>query len=169
MRDAQSAAAALDVVRTIAPGAGMDQVVALEDLVSRATAQPRFTSRLVAAFGALAVLLAAVGIYATLSFLVGARAREIGIRLALGAPRRRIVSAVVWRGLVPAMAGGVLGVVVALVLARTFRALLFAIEPADLPSVAGGAVVLLIAAAAAALLPARRAARVDPVRALRVE
>jgi predicted permease len=97
------------VVQEVEPGTRIDQVAALDALISRATAQPRFTTRLVAAFGALALMLAAVGIYGTLSYLVGSRVREIGIRLALGASRSRILSNVLWRGIGPALAGGVLG------------------------------------------------------------
>jgi predicted permease len=158
-----------DVVGAVEPGTHIDQIASLDALVSRATAQPRFTSRLVGAFGALALLLAAVGIYGTLSFLVTARMREIGIRLALGAPRSGIMSHVLWRGLVPAVAGGVIGLGIAVALARTFRALLFDVEPLDLTSFAGGATVLLVVALVAALGPAHRASRVDPVRALRSE
>jgi putative ABC transport system permease protein len=158
-----------DVVRTVEPGTTIDQVSTLDSLVSRATAQPRFTSRVVAGFGALALLLAAVGIYGTLSYLVGARTREIGIRLALGAPRSGIVSNVVWRGLIPAIAGGLVGLSIAIALARTFRALLFGVEPLDIESFAGGAALLLLVALAAALGPARRAARIDPAKALRMD
>ena len=145
------------------------RVASLDSLVARATVQPRFTSRLVVAFGALALALAAVGIYGTLSYLVGAGLREIGIRVALGASRRRILSAVVWRGLAPALAGSAIGLGLALTLGHTFRALLFGIEPIDAASLAGGAVALVIVALVAALGPAVRAARVDPVHALRAD
>ena len=158
-----------DVVESVHPGTKIDQVATLDALFSRATAQPRFTSRLVAAFGALALLLAAVGIYGTLSYLVGARTREIGIRLALGASQAGLMRHVLARGLVPALAGGCVGVALAVVLARTFRALLFGVEPLDLTSFAGGAALLLLVALAAAAGPARRASRVDPASALRAE
>lgn len=117
----------------------------------------------------LALILAAVGIYGTLSYLVGARTREIGIRLALGASPTGIVSNILWRGLVPAIAGGLIGLALAVALARTFRALFFDVEPLDFSSFAGGATLLILVAIAAALGPARRAARVDPVRALRTD
>jgi ABC-type antimicrobial peptide transport system permease subunit len=158
-----------DVVQSAEPGTRVEQLATLDALVARATAQPRFTSRLVAAFGALALLLAAVGIYGTLSYVVGARTREIGIRLALGAPRAAIVSDMMWRGFAPAAAGGAIGLAVAAALARTFRALLFGIEPIDAASLAGGGVLLLAVALAAALGPARRASRVDPAVALRTD
>jgi predicted lysophospholipase L1 biosynthesis ABC-type transport system permease subunit len=157
-----------DVVQSAEPGTRVEQLATLDALVARATAQPRFTSRLVA-FGALALILAAVGIYGTLSYVVGARTREIGIRLALGAPRAAIVSDMMWRGFAPAAAGGAIGLAVAAALARTFRALLFGIEPIDAASLAGGGVLLLAVALAAALGPARRASRVDPAVALRTD
>lgn len=158
-----------EVVRTVEPGTHVDQIAPLDALVARATAQPRFTSRLVASFGALALFLAAIGIYGTLSYLVNARMAEIGVRLALGARRADIMSNVLWRGLLPALAGGGVGLGIAVALARTFRALLFEVEPLDPASFAGGALLLGLAALAAALGPAYRASRVDPVRALRAE
>jgi putative ABC transport system permease protein len=166
---ASIAAVVRDVVQRVEPGTQIDQVAPLEALVARATAQPRFTSRVVAGFGALALLLAAVGIYGTLSYLVGTRTREIGIRLALGAPAAGILSNVLWRGVAPAIAGGLIGLAIAVALARTFRALLFEVEPLDISSFAGGGTLLLLVAVAAALGPALRASRVDPVRALRME
>jgi putative ABC transport system permease protein len=158
-----------NVLEQVEPGTRVDSVATLDTLHARATAQPRFTSRLVLGFGALALALAAVGIYGTLSYLVTSRLREIGIRLALGAPRTGIMSHVLTRGLVPAFAGGGIGLAIALGLARIFRSLLFGIEPLDPLSFAGGALVLSIVALAAALGPARRAARVDPVTALRMD
>jgi putative ABC transport system permease protein len=157
------------VVRAVEPGTHIDQVAPLDGLVSRATAQPRFTTRLVASFGGLALLLAAVGIYGTLSYMVSARTREIGIRLALGATPRRILSDIVRRGVVPAVAGLAVGLGVALALARTFRTLFFQIEPLDARSFALGAAILLLAGVAAAYAPARRASRIDPAVALRAE
>ena len=164
---APSAAAIRDIVRGVAPGADVDEIASLASLVDRATAQPRFTSRVVAAFALLALTLAAVGIYGTLSYLVGTRTREIGVRLALGASTRDVFADVLRRGLLPALGGGVAGLLLALALAHVFRALFFAIDPIDPASLAGGAATLIAVAAAAAAGPARRAARVDPVSALR--
>jgi hypothetical protein len=173
VRAGGDAAAMLDVVRDVVgavePGTHIDQVVLLDALVSRATAQPRFTMRLVGAFGGLSLLLAAIGIYGTLSYLVGARTREIGIRLALGASPAGILSNVVRRGVAPAIAGLVVGLGIALALARTFRTLFFQIEPLDMRSFALGAAILLLVGLAAAFAPARRASRVDPAVALRAE
>ena len=168
-RAASHLATVRDVLERVEPGTFITRATPLDTLVTRATAQPRFTSRLVAAFGALALLLAAIGIYGTLSYLVSARTREIGIRLALGAPRRRIVSHVLWSGLAPAVLGGVVGLAAAVALARMFQTLLFEVEPRDIGSFTAGAALLLLVALAAALGPARRAARVDPAVALRAE
>jgi predicted permease len=157
------------VVREVEPGTRIDQIAALDDLFLRATAQPRFTTRLVAGFGAFALLLAAVGIYGTLSYLVSARTREIGIRLALGAAPGTIMSGVLRRGLIPAMAGGLIGLALALSIARLFRSLFFEVAALDVASAASGGALLLIVAIVAAIVPARRASRVDPAVTLRAE
>ena len=146
-----------------------DQVAPLDALVSRATAQPRFTSRVVAAFGILALVLAGVGIYATLSFMVGTRRREIGIRMALGASRERVLRTVMWRGLAPAAAGALFGSGAAVGLARTFRALLFNVTLLDPLSLGGAVAVLLLVATVASLGPAARRRRTDPAQALRAD
>lgn len=154
---------------TAAPTTDLDEVLSLEKLVVRGTAQPRFTSRVVTLFALLGLTLAAVGIYGTLSYLVSTRTKEIGIRVALGASRGLVFGDVLRRGLLPALAGGAIGMVAAIGAARAFRALLFDVEPADPASLAAGAVVLIGVAVAAALVPARRAATIDPVQALRAE
>jgi putative ABC transport system permease protein len=157
------------VVQEVAPGTRVDQVVALEDLAARATAQPRFTSRVVALFGLLALALAAVGVHGTLAYLVGARTREMGIRLALGAPPGALLRRTLMSACVPALIGGIAGIGVAVLVARVSSAMLFEVSVLDLPSILAGSAVLLCVALGAALGPARRAARVDPVVALRAE
>ena len=146
-----------------------DQVAPLDALVARATAQPRFTSRLVAAFGILALVLAGVGIYGTLSFMVGTRRREIGIRMALGASRERVLRTVLWRGLAPAAAGAAFGGALAVALARAFRALLFNVTALDPISLVGAITVLMLVATLAALGPALVAATTDPAQSLRAD
>jgi predicted permease len=158
-----------EAIESVEPGTRVDNVATLDALVARATAQPRFTSRIVSAFGALALVLAAVGIYGTLSFVVGARTREIGVRIALGATPGQIMSRTLSRGLVPAAFGALIGVGAALAIARAFRALLFEIDPVDGGSMLAGVALLGVVAALAAFGPARRAARVDPVQALRAD
>jgi putative ABC transport system permease protein len=157
------------VLQAVEPGTHVDRVVPLEELASRATAQPRFTSRVVALFGALALVLAAVGLHGMLAYVVRARTREIGIRLALGAAPRAIVARILARALAPAAAGVVIGVAVAATLARTFRALFFEVAPLDAASYASGALLLLGVSLGAALGPAVAAARVDPATTLRAE
>jgi predicted permease len=163
------AATVRQVLQAVEPGTHVDRVVSLEELVSRATAQPRFTTRVVALFGALALVLAAVGLHGMLACIVRARTREIGIRLALGASPRGIVARTLTRALAPALAGMLFGVALAAALARTFRALFFDVAPLDAASFIAGALLLLTAALAAAVGPALSASRVDPARTLRAE
>jgi ABC-type antimicrobial peptide transport system permease subunit len=164
-----AAAAVRDTIRGVAPGAEVDLVAPLESLVERATAQPRFTSRLVAAFGLLALALAAVSIYGTLTFFVSTHVREIGIKIAIGASSQRVLGDILRHALVPAGVGGAMGIGLALAIARAFRALLFGVEPIDAVSLAGGGIVLIAVALAAAAGPARRASAIEPAVALRAE
>lgn len=173
VRGAGSAADTIALVRSVAaevePGTHADQMASLETLASEGTAQPRFTSRVVALFGVLALTLAAVGIYGMLSCIVRSRTGEIGIRLALGASPRHILSHTLWHGLLPALGGGACGLIAAFGIARTFRAIFFGLSPADPWSFFAGAVALVAVALIAALGPARRASRVDPAHALQID
>jgi ABC-type antimicrobial peptide transport system permease subunit len=117
---------------------------------------------LTASFATLATLLAAIGLYGVLSYSVTLRRRELGIRAALGASRRDLVSLVVRQGLVATGAGLGIGIALAIVAARLMRTLLFGIEPLDVPSFAASSALLLAVALAACLIPARRAAASDP-------
>jgi predicted permease len=119
--------------------------------------------------GAAAMLLAAVGLYGSMSYAVGQRMRELGVRMALGATARDIRRLVLGQGLVLSFAGTVLGAGLAVVLARSLENRLFGVRAADLPTLIASACVLIVVAIVATWLPARRAARVDPVEALRVE
>ena len=166
---AASSALVRRIVDDVERGTLIEAVAPLDVLYDAATAQPRFTTQLVAGFGTLALLLAAVGIYGTLSYLVSTRRREIGIRLALGATPSAIMSTVMRRGVAPALAGGLAGLAAAIGVARVFRALLFGIEPIDPISVLAGGALLTLVAAAAAFLPAWRASSVNPSTALRSE
>jgi ABC-type antimicrobial peptide transport system permease subunit len=132
-----------------------------------ATARNRFDAALFAAFGAVALLLAAGGLYATMLYAVGARRRELGIRLALGARPARIKASVLGRGLGLAAAGALIGTAGAWASGRLLAARLFEVEPGD-PSTFAVAIALLLATAALATwLPARRAADTDPLETLR--
>lgn len=141
----------------------MDQVIA-----ENARGQ-QFLSLLVGSFAALAVLLAAVGIYGLLSYLVTERTREIGIRMSLGASRTRVLREVIGAGLRLAAAGFTLGILGALAAGRVLTSLLHEVKPGDPWIFAATSGLLVLVALAACYLPARRAARLDPMKALRYE
>ncbi|MGE3273584.1 MAG: ABC transporter permease [Vicinamibacterales bacterium] len=154
---------------SIDSAAALDHVETLARRKSAAIGQPRFAATLLSAFAAVALLLAAIGLYGVLSYNVARRQREIGIRTALGATRLQIVGMVVRQGMTVAIAGLTLGVVAAAVLTRLMQNLLFGIEPLDPVSFLAAPAVLLAVALLACLIPARRAARADPAIALRCE
>jgi putative ABC transport system permease protein len=132
-------------------------------------AQRQFNLRLVEAFAAAALLLAMVGVYAVAAFAVAARTREIGIRLALGASRREVIELVLRNALGPVLGALGVGGVAAVVAAPAVSGLLFGITPRDLVSLTMSITVLATAALVATWLPARRASRVDPIVALRID
>jgi putative ABC transport system permease protein len=126
-------------------------------------------SVLIAIFAAVALILAAVGIYGVMAYLVAQRTREIGIRMALGASTQAVMRLVVGRGLALTLAATLLGIAGAAALSRTLSTLLFGVAPLDPVTFAAAATVLGAVALLACYLPARRAARVDPVVALAEE
>jgi ABC-type antimicrobial peptide transport system permease subunit len=131
--------------------------------------QQRFRTITLGAFAGLALLLASFGIYAVIAYFVEQRTREIGIRVALGATRGDIVKLVIWQALTMSMAGVTCGVVGALMLTRAMRSLLFAVSPSDPLSFAATVALLIGVALLASYFPAIRAAKVDPIVALRHE
>ena len=120
-------------------------------------------------FGALALVLAAVGLYGVLAYVVTQRTQELGVRIALGAARRDVLALVVRQGLLVAAIGIVLGAGAALLSGRVVASLLYGVSPANLAVLGGAAGVLLAVALVASYLPARRATQVDPMVALRYE
>jgi ABC-type antimicrobial peptide transport system permease subunit len=142
------------------------QVRALDQLLSRAVATPRLRAVMIGLFALLASLLAALGVYGVMSYLVTQRTHEFGVRISLGATGGDLRRLVLRDGLRPVAIGLVLGLFGAWALGRTLGALLFGVSPWDPASYAAAVVLLSAAALAATLLPARRAVRVDPVRAL---
>ena len=126
-------------------------------------------NKLTMPFAALAVLLAGAGLYGVVAYETSARTREIGVRVALGATRRTVIRHVIGRSLQQSAAGAALGLLGALALTRLLAPLLYDTAPTDPASFAAAAVFLLAAAVAGAWLPARRAARTDPMTALRAE
>jgi len=141
----------------------------LNETVSASLSQRRFSMEIVALFALTALLLAALGIYGVISFIVSERTHEIGIRLALGAQRRNILQIVVRQGLSLALTGAVVGLVGALIMSHLMAGLLYGVRPADPLTFAGVALLLLVVAIFACYIPARRAIRVDPMVALRHE
>jgi putative ABC transport system permease protein len=154
-------------IRDVDPGLAVFAEEALDDTVTRSTAERRFTMILLGIFAAMALGLAALGIHSVLSYSVSQRTREIGIRLALGASPGRLRGLVVRDGLVAAGIGLGLGLAGALALGSVLRKLLFGVSPADVWTFAAVAAVLLVVAAAASYLPARRVSKIDPNEALR--
>jgi putative ABC transport system permease protein len=140
-----------------------------EDQLDATMGSSRFLAALLGTFAAVALVLAAVGIYGVTSYGVAQRTHEIGIRLALGASSERVLREVVGRGIRLTLVGVVAGIVAAIAMARLTASLLVGVRPADPLALASAAAILAAVAVAACVLPARRAARVDPVVALTVE
>jgi ABC-type antimicrobial peptide transport system permease subunit len=155
--------------------AGLDKEVPIFDVrtmdqrVDASLANRRFATYLLAVFSAIAVLLAAVGLYGVMAQSVLQRSREIGVRMALGAQSRDVLSMVLRQGAILTAGGLIAGTLAALGLAWLMKSLLFGVSPADPLTFAAVAALLLIVAMTATYLPARRATRVDPVTALRYE
>ena len=139
------------------------------DVRARSLADRRFTMTVLAGFALLALALAAIGIYGVLSYSVARRTREIGVRMALGAAKGSVVRMVLGDSLAPVVAGAAAGVVAALALTRLMRALLYGVSATDPMTFAAGVAVLLGVGVLASVIPAARAARVDPMEALRDE
>jgi hypothetical protein len=157
------------LIQEIAPGAPMYRVFTMEQLADRSMAQLSFTMLNLFIAAALALVLGAVGIYGTISYLVSRRTREIGIRMALGALAADVRRMVVMQGARVALVGVVIGLVAAVFLARSLESLLYEIEARDPLVFVAVALVMLGVALAASYVPARRASSVNPVEAIRVE
>jgi ABC-type antimicrobial peptide transport system permease subunit len=141
----------------------------LSATVSESLSQRRFSMEMVGAFALTALLLATLGIYGVISYLVSERTHEIGIRLALGAQRSNILRIILHQGLTLALAGAVVGLVFALIVSHLMASLLYGVKPTDPLTFAGVAFLFLAVALLACYLPARRAMNVDPMVALRCE
>ncbi len=158
-----------EAVWRVDPALTLGDMEALVDRQARASALPRFLAEVLGAFALAAVFLVVQGLYSLLSFLVAQRKREIGIRMALGASARGVAAATAGQGLRAALAGALAGLAVSLGLRPVLAGLLFQVSPVDGWSLAGALALLLLATLAATARPALRAARVDPMVALREE
>ncbi|MFB3827659.1 MAG: ABC transporter permease [Bryobacteraceae bacterium] len=156
-------------IRALNPGQPVAALRTMDQILAESLAAHRFQTALLGAFAAVALLLAAVGVYAVVSYNVAEQTHEIGIRMALGASGGRVVSEVVRQAMTTAVAGILIGSGVALRLTRTLAALLYSIGPGDPVTFASVPLVLAGVAALASWIPARRAVRIDPLEALRQE
>jgi predicted permease len=139
----------------------------LDDYFSLSASQPRFQTVLITSFAVIALLLAAVGLYAVLSYMVAQRTLEIGLRLALGAQRDSVLALILRRGLLLAAAGVAIGIVASLLLTRFMQEMLYGVKPFDPLTFVAVSAVLLLVSLVASSVPAYRAARLDPMQTLR--
>jgi putative ABC transport system permease protein len=159
----------MGIVRNQDPHLAVADIRTMEQVVGDSVAERRLTMVMLAIFAGAALVLAAVGIYGVIAYSVTQRTQEIGIRMALGARQANVLWMVVGNAMLLAATGIVIGAVGGLLLTRLMRDLLFQVRPADPTTFAGVAAVLALVALAASYFPARRAARVDPLVALRAE
>ena len=157
------------MVQSVDPELPVYGAQTLNDAVAASLEQRRFSMDIVVAFAVTALLLAALGIYGVISYIVTERTRDIGIRLALGAQRGRIMGMVLRQGLGLAMAGAALGLVGSVIVSHLMAGLLYGVMPTDPLTFVGVTLVLTGVALVACYIPARRAMRVDPMIALRYE
>jgi len=156
-------------ISALEPELPVYNVLTMDQILGKSTATQGFAANLVLAFGGLSLLLAAVGLYGVLSYLVTQRVSEIGIRVALGAQREQILSLILFDGLRPAFIGLILGLTASAGTTQLIRSMLYGTEPTD-PAVIGAVILtLLLIALFACIFPAWRASRLDPMQALRTE
>ena len=156
-------------IRAADPDQAVYDVRTMAAVVDRATGQQRLTAAVVAAFAIVALVMSAIGVYGVIRYGVRLRAREFGVRMALGAARNDVLFMVVRHGAVLVGCGVALGLGGALLTTRALDGLLHGVSHTDLPSFAVAAVLLAVAALAATIVPARRATRVEPMAVLRGE
>jgi putative ABC transport system permease protein len=142
-------------------------VQTMDDVVSGANARPRFTLVLLATFAAVALVLAAVGIYGVISYAVSRRTHEIGVRMALGATPRNVVRLIIGQGMRVVMAGVVAGLIGALLVTRLMTNVVYGVRVTDPLTYGAVALLLTVVALLASYIPARRATRIDPLTSMR--
>lgn len=168
-RDAELTSQIRQVVHAVNPNLTVRQVSTLEEDINGTLASERLVTKLLGFFGTIALLLASIGLYGVMAYTVTRRTKEIGIRVALGAHRRKVVSMVLQETLRLALMGVALGIPAALSTTHLLNSLLFGLRPTDLGTVAATALLLLAVSVLSGALPARRAASVGPMVALRYE
>lgn len=147
----------------------LNHVITMTEMIQRETAQGRVQTILLGALAALALLMASVGIYGVMAYLVTQRTQEIGVRMALGAQKMQILAMVLKRGLILTSIGAIVGICAACGLTRLMNSLLFGVSPTDIGVLICVTSLLVLAATLACLVPAQRAASIDPIEALRTE
>ena len=157
------------ILAELDPDLPVSNVLTMDQLLGKSAANESFNATLLASFATLSLLLAAAGLFGVLSYIVAQRTTEIGIRIALGAPRRQVLGRVLFDGLRPALMGLTAGLVASAALVRSIESLLYHTAPLDPLVFAGVGAMLLAVAAGACLAPAWRASRLDPMQALRTE
>ena len=161
--------AARTTVHSIDPNLAVSNVRTMDQILERSISQPRFYMLLLGVFAALALALAAIGVFGVLSYAVSQRTREIGIRMALGAQGPSVIALVVRQAMILVVAGLTAGTVAALFVSQTMTKMLFIVRPTDPATFTAVGLILAAAALLASYLPARKATRVDPIVALRAE
>ncbi|HET7468898.1 MAG TPA: FtsX-like permease family protein, partial [Gemmatimonadales bacterium] len=151
------------------PNLALSRVATMQQRLANTLARPRVNALLLAAFAATALILAALGIYGVIAYSVVQRTREMGIRIALGARAEDVLGLVMRQGITPVLIGLAIGLAVAAAGSRVLRSLLYGVAGTDLATYAVVAAFLAAVAVAASYVPARRAARADPMTALRTE
>lgn len=158
-----------DELRALDPNLPLDDVQLVDDILADSVAQPRFYMMLLLLFAGVAVILAAVGIFGVMSFAVAQRRREIGIRMALGAPHASVLRLVLREGMLVTAVGIAIGLTAAVALTRVMESLLYGVAATDAVALIGATLILAATALLASCLPARRAASLDPLLALRAD
>ena len=156
-------------VRALDPNLAVYEMITLQEQVDRSTSHELVAVALVALFGSLALLLASIGLYGVMSYTVSQSARELGLRMALGAGTSNLLRLVLLRGLLLTTTGIIIGIVLALPLARLLGSLLYQVSPRDPLAFTAAFAVMTLASVAACILPAWRATRIDPIQALRAQ
>ena len=156
-------------VRELDPDQAVSNIASIDQVLSDSVASRRFSATLLSTLAGLGLLLASVGVYGVISYGVSERTREIGIRMALGAGRSDVLSLVVSQGMKLLLIGVGAGSALALLLTPAMSSLLFGVSPSDPVTFAGSAIFLAAVAVLASYIPARRAAKIDPMVALRYE